>query len=108
MTAEQITLILFTICNMIRILGYFPQMVLSLRDTSGGASTSIATWLMFFSANTSAAAYAQVNANDPLMAFLFGLNALCCLAIALLTFWKRRQRLRANASIQTEATAGVW
>lgn len=90
MTAEQITLILFTLFNIIRIAGYLPQLVLSLRDTSGGASTSIATWVMFCAANTSAAAYAHINAGDTLMATLFGANALCCLAIAAVTFGKRR------------------
>jgi hypothetical protein len=105
MTSEQITLILFTIFNMIRIIGYLPQIVLSLRDTSGGASTSIATWMMFFSANISAAAYAMVNAKDPLMALLFGGNALCCLAIALLTYWKRRALIRMLARQDASAAA---
>jgi len=90
MTAEQISLTLFTLFNMIRIVGYLPQLVLSLRDTSGGASTSIVTWAMFCAANASAAAYAHINAGDALMATLFGANALCCFAIAAVTFGKRR------------------
>jgi hypothetical protein len=105
MTSEQITLILFTIFNMLRIIGYLPQIVLSLRDTSGGASTSITAWMMFFSANISAAAYAVVNAKDPLMALLFGGNALGCLAIALLTYWKRRELIRTLARQASRAAA---
>jgi hypothetical protein len=107
MNPEQITLILFTLFNIIRILGYLPQLALSLRDTSGGASTSIATWVMFCAANTSAAAYAHINAGDALMATLFGANALCCLAIAAVTFGKRRllgaEARPAVAAIETVA-----
>jgi hypothetical protein len=87
---EEATLTLFTFCNSIRIFGYLPQLLRSARDESGGSSTSITTWALFFAANTSTAAYALVNANDPLMALMFSLNALCCVFITVVTLWKRR------------------
>ena len=89
MTAEQITLALFTIFNVLRIVGYFPQIVRSLRDRSGGASTSMLTWFTFFGANASAAAYAAFNVDDWLMALLFFVNAICCAVVSLVTLWKR-------------------
>jgi hypothetical protein len=89
MTAEQITLGLFTIFNLLRILGYFPQIVCSIRDRSGGASTSMLTWFTFFGANASAAAYAALNVADWLMALMFFVNALCCAVVTFVTLWKR-------------------
>jgi hypothetical protein len=90
MTAQDFTLTLFTLCNAVRIFGYVPQILRSLRDTSGAASTSVMTWIVFFAGNASATAYAAINVHDWLMATIFGVNAICCAAITLLTLWQRQ------------------
>jgi hypothetical protein len=93
MTVEEVTLALFTVCNSVRIFGYLPQLVCSSRDVSGGSSTSVTTWAVFFAANASTAAYALVHTRDPLMALMFSLNALCCVLITIVTLCKRRLRV---------------
>lgn len=97
MSIEYFTLTLFTFFNAIRIFGYAPQILRSLNDKSGAASTSMMTWLTFCCANTSSAAYAFVNNHDRLGVVMFGVNALCCAIIGGVTFWKRL------LSITTEA-----
>jgi uncharacterized protein with PQ loop repeat len=97
MSPEEIALSLFTFCNAARIVGYLPQIICTLRDKSGGASTSLASWSMFLTANLSVVPYAILNAKDPLMAAIFGANAVCCVAIVAGTLWKRRQRSQMGA-----------
>jgi len=41
MTREEIAFGLFTLCNAVRILGYIPQMLCTMRDETGGPSTSV-------------------------------------------------------------------
>lgn len=94
MTREDIALSLFTLFSAVRVLGYFPQIVCTLRDTSGGASTSISAWTMFLAGHLSVVPYAILNMKDVLMAAAFGANALCCAVVILGTLWKRRRTLR--------------
>ena len=103
MTLQDITLSLFTICSSIRIFGYLPQLLRTARDTSGGASTSVTTWIVFLAANASVVAYAIVNVKDVVMATVFGVNVLCCALIAFSTLWKRH-RFAATRSPLPERT----
>jgi hypothetical protein len=91
MTRQEIALSLFTFCNAVRVVGYCPQILCTMRDKTGGASTSVASWSMFLAANLSVVPYAIVNVKDTLMAAVFATNAVCCVAIVLGTLWKRRQ-----------------
>lgn len=104
MLTEQITLTIFTFCNAVRVLGYLPQIMRSLNDRTGGASTSRTTWIVFFASNTSTLVYALVNLKDVLMATLFGINALCCAVIAVLTLWKRYGATQAEPPRQLSLT----
>jgi hypothetical protein len=105
MTTQEITLTLFTACNVVRIFGYLPQILRSSRDTSGAASTSIMTWVVFFAGNASATAYALMNVDDLLMATVFGVNALCCAIISLLTL-RQRRRFRKGRISTSRKVAG--
>jgi hypothetical protein len=91
MTAADITLIAFTLCNSFRLLAYLPQIAKMARDRSGAEATSFTTWGLFLFANISAVAYALVNAGDWTMAAMFLGNAAGCTAILLIGAWKRSQ-----------------
>jgi len=94
MTLEELTLAMFAVCNSLRVVGFIPQMVCTLRDQTGGESTSVASWLIFLTSHVSVAAYAFVNLHDTVLAAMFLVNAFCCLLIACATLWKRNTRAR--------------
>ncbi len=90
MTLEEITLSLFAACNGVRIIAYVPQLLKAATDKNGAASISLMTWFLFVIANLSTVAYALINRSDWWLAACFAGNALCCVAIVLITSWKRR------------------
>lgn len=91
MTVEEFTLWLFTLCNAARVIAYLPQLAQTLRDTSGGESTSVTSWLLFLVSHLSVTAYAFINLHDVLMGAVFATNSLFCAAIVGITIWKRRR-----------------
>ena len=95
MTPAEITLIVFTLCNSLRMLAYLPQITRAARDRSGAEAISFITWGLFLFSNSSAVAYALVNTQDLTMAVVFTGNALGCATILLIAAWKRsRHRSR--------------
>ena|SRR3990172_9126636 len=91
MTAADITLIAFTLCNSFRLLAYVPQIAKAARDPAGAQAVSFTTWGLFLFANVSAVAYALVNQEDWTMAAMFLGNAAGCAAILMIGAWKRSQ-----------------
>ncbi len=91
MTAADITLIAFTLCNSFRLLAYLPQIAKAAKDPGGAQAISFSTWGLFLFANISAVAYALVNKDDWTMAAMFLGNAAGCTAILLIAAWKRSQ-----------------
>jgi uncharacterized protein with PQ loop repeat len=89
-SAEEIVLTLFTVCNGIRIVAYLPQIHKAATDQNGASSVSCTTWTMFLVAHLSTAAYALVNRSDWALAGFFSSNAICCAAILVVVGWKRR------------------
>jgi len=89
MTAADITLAAFTLCNSLRVVAYVPQITRAARDSGGAQGVSFATWSLFLFSNVSAVAYALVNKGDWTMATMFLANALGCTAILLIGAWKR-------------------
>lgn len=81
----------FTLVNSLRILAYFPQMLTAAKDTNGASGISYATWTLFLVSHLTTITYAVVCLNDPVMALIFFGNALACLAVLIITFFKRRQ-----------------
>src|SRR5262245_58863685 len=94
MTAADITLAAFTLCNSLRVVAYVPQIARAAADRSGAEAISFGTWSLFLVSHASATAYALVNSKDWTMAALFLGNALGCAAIVLITAWKRFQHRR--------------
>ena len=96
MTAADITLAAFTLCNSVRVVAYVPQITRTAVDRSGAQSISFTTWAIFLVSNISAMAYAYVNMRDWTMAAMFLANAVCCAAILALGVWKRSQHRSAR------------
>jgi uncharacterized protein with PQ loop repeat len=90
MTLEEMTLTIFAACNGARIIAYVPQLLKAATDKNGAVSISLMTWLLFCIANLSTVAYALINRSDWWLAACFAGNALCCVAIVVITSWKRR------------------
>jgi Flp pilus assembly protein TadB len=78
------------------------------RDQSGTQAISLGTWGLFFISHASAMAYALVNNEDWIMAFMFLANAIGCGAVLLITAWKRSQhRSRTRQYEPTPTVLGV-
>jgi hypothetical protein len=90
---EEATLVLFAVCNSLRVVAYLPQIYKAATCRNGASSVSCSTWGLFLLAHLSTVAYALVNQSDWQMAALFGGNALCCLAIISVARWKHRRHL---------------
>ena len=107
---------IFALVNAIRILAYIPQILRAAADTNGASAISYTTWGLFFISHLTTIAYAVVVLGDLILAFIFLGNALACLGILGVTFFKRRrfsakidgpsrrQRLPAHAS----GLRGAW
>src|SRR5262249_2297108 len=67
------------------------QMIRVYRDPHGAAAVSLVTWLLFAAANVATVCYALAVAQDHVVAIVFGLNAAGCVAIVMLTAFKRMQ-----------------
>ena len=89
MTLADYSMAAFALLNGGRAVAYFPQMIRVYRDPHGAAAISILTWALFTAANTATACYAFTAFGDRIVAAVFALNAICCLAIVGLTAFKR-------------------
>jgi uncharacterized protein with PQ loop repeat len=94
MAVEEITLALFTACNSIRMVAYLPQILRAATDKNGASSISCTTWSLFLIAHVSTVAYALMNRADWGLAACFAGNAVCCLVILAVAYWKRRGHAR--------------
>ena len=91
MQLEEITLALFAACNSLRVLAYLPQIHKAAVDKNGASAISRTTWSLFLVANVSTIAYALVNRSDPGLAVCFASNALCCVTILTIAWWRGRR-----------------
>jgi hypothetical protein len=90
MTMADVSYWLFTIFNVLRIASYLPQICRVATDPYGASAIAYSTWGLWAVANASTALYAAYNVFDLPLAAINLLNALCCLAVILLTIYKRR------------------
>ena len=90
MTIADVSFWLFTISNGLRIVSYLPQIYRVAVDPYGASAIAYSTWSLWTVANAATALYAAHNVHDLPLAAINLLNALCCLAVILLTAYKRR------------------
>ncbi len=89
MTLAEYSMTAFALMNGGRVVAYFPQMVRVYRDPHGAAAVSLMTWALFAAANVTTVCYALTVTDDRVIAAVFSLNAIGCLAIVGLTAFKR-------------------
>jgi hypothetical protein len=97
MFLEEITLALFAACNSVRVVAYVPQILKAATDKNGASSISFMTWSLFLLAHLSTVAYAIINRSDWGLAACFATNAVCCVAILAVAYWKHRTHVRQRA-----------
>jgi hypothetical protein len=86
---------------------YLPQIHKAATDKNGACSISLTTWGLFLVAHLSTVAYAIINRSDWGLAACFVINALCCVAILLIAFWKRRSHVRGGPLNAYSPTLGA-
>jgi hypothetical protein len=108
MQLEEITLALFATCNSLRVLAYLPQIHKAAVDKNGASAISRATWSLFLLAHASTIAYALVNRSDLWLALCFAGNALCCVVILAIAWWKDRAAHHLHATSSQFTTSNRW
>jgi hypothetical protein len=99
MTIAELSLVAFALLNGGRVVAYVPQMIRVYRDPHGAAAVSVATWALFAAANIATVGYGLIVTGDRVVATVFALNALGCLAIVAMTVFKRIARARRRLSM---------
>jgi hypothetical protein len=107
MGLEDITLALFAACNFIRVFAYIPQIHKAATDVNGASAISCTTWALFLVAHVSTVAYALVNRSDWWLAACFASNALCCIAILAIAYWKGRCHAREKSCADPTSPHGA-
>jgi hypothetical protein len=106
LTLADLTLTAFSFFNVLRIVSYLPQILRVARDQYGATAISYSTWSLWTCANLSTGAYAIVNLHDAWLALVSLVNTAGCLAVILLTLWKRRRFRRRAARPSQARTSG--
>lgn len=99
MTLADYSVAAFALLNGGRAFAYFPQIIRVYRDPYGADAVSIATWGLFAAANVATVCHALIVANDPIVALVFAMNAVGCLAIVAMTMVKRLSRARPASAV---------
>jgi hypothetical protein len=89
MTLADYSIVAFALLNGGRVLAYVPQIISVYRCRDGAPAVSATTWFMFTAANLATASYALTVSSDLVVAGMFGLNALGCVAITTLVTLRR-------------------
>jgi hypothetical protein len=89
MTLADFSMTAFALLNGGRIIAYMPQIMCVYRDRNGAEAVSLLTWAMFTAANLATVSYSLTVSSDLVIASVFALNTLCCLAITSLVACRR-------------------
>jgi hypothetical protein len=81
MSASLAALLLFAACHLVRFVAYLVQLVRLARNPAAVGSICTTTWALFAVSNIATLVYAVEVVADGLMAVIFGINAVFCLAI---------------------------
>jgi hypothetical protein len=89
MTLADFSMTAFALLNGGRIIAYMPQIMCVYRDRNGAEAVSFLTWAMFTAANLATVSYSLTVSSDLVVASVFAMNAVCCLAITCLIVCRR-------------------
>lgn len=81
--------LLFGAFNILRLISYFPQIMVLANDDTGARAISLSCWSIWVGANASTSLYAWIRAGDLALAAVSGFNAFCCLVVLVLAISKR-------------------
>jgi hypothetical protein len=104
MTMAELALVAFAVLNGGRAIAYLPQMIRVYRDPHDAAAVSITTWALFAASNAATVGYALIVAGDRVVATVFALNAVGCLAIVAMTVFKRMSCARRPLNVTRSFT----
>lgn len=110
MSVAHYSLTIFVALNAARAIAYGPQIVSIYRDPGCADAVSLWTWIIFTAANVATAIHALAALGDFIVAAVFGVNAIGCAAIVMLTMskrWRPRPPVHeTNRLIQSAAASG--
>jgi hypothetical protein len=92
---DDLIVVAYGLSNGLRLLSYAPQIWCVSRDNTGAQAISCLSWNLWAAANLTTALYAWTQLQDLALTVVNGANALCCLAVVLITCAKR-DRLRST------------
>jgi hypothetical protein len=104
MLAEDAVFLAFTAFNGLQIVSYGPQIAAVARDQHGATAIAYSTWIIWLLGSAATTAYALVNVWDVWLAAVNAVHTVCCLAVLLLTAWKRQAL---HAAQPSSAHSGV-
>ena len=108
MSLADYSIVAFALLNGGRTVAYVPQMMRVYRDPHDAAAVSLLTWGMFAAANMATVCYALTVSDDRIIATVFALNAIGCLAIVGLTAFKRISVARRRTSRWISPRTSLW
>jgi hypothetical protein len=91
MMISDIAYDLFTGFNALRLVCYLQQIYKIARNSTGVRAISYPTWTLWTAANSSTAIYSFTHPGGITLAWIYGLNALCCTIVIALTAFRQRQ-----------------
>jgi hypothetical protein len=105
MTLADYSMTAFALLNGGRPIAYMPQIMCVYRDRNGAEAVPLLTWAMFTAANLATVSYSLTVSNDPVIASVFALNAVCCMAI---TCRRRRHVGHSHLNVGQRALTGGY
>jgi hypothetical protein len=89
LSVAHYSLTIFVALYVARAIAYWPQIVSIYRDPGGASAVSLWTWIVFTATHVATVIYALAALEDLIVAAVFGVNAVSCAAIVMLTTYKR-------------------
>lgn len=93
MTIAEVTLVLFSFFNGLRVFSYLPQIYRVATDDTGAKAISYSTWGIWIGANSTTSAYALIHLSDVPLCLIGASNTMGCIVVVGLTAFKRNQSL---------------
>ena len=102
MLAPEATWLAFAVFSGLRTITYVPQIVRIAKDHNGASAISYPTWLLWTGAHISTGMYAAMNLKDVWLAVGSSIYGLCCIAVIVLTMFKRWAQRRTKDRHRTQ------
>lgn len=89
MNSDNLIVLAYGLSNALRLASYVPQLWRVARDRGGAQAISCLSWNLWTAANATTALYAWTQLHDLALTVVNAGNALCCIAVVLITLFKR-------------------